>query len=104
MINPGAGTDQCYASVADVLLVFEHDLASYQSWQQPSWSQNQENGDQFWHLIYGVSSQQDMETVMDLAKQRNAGYIYVTNDDLPNPWDTLPSNDYWQDELRKTQR
>lgn len=40
---------------------------------------------------------------MDLAKKRNAGYVYVTNDDLPNPWDTLPPSGYWEDELRKTQ-
>ena len=25
--------------------------------------------------------------------QRNVGWIYVTDDDLPNPWDTLPA--YW---------
>jgi hypothetical protein len=24
---------------------------------------------------------------------RNAGYLYVTNDTPPNPWDTLPP--YW---------
>ena len=27
----------------------------------------------------------------------NAGYIYITNDQLPNPWDTLPS--YWAQEV-----
>ena len=36
---------------------------------------------------------------MALSRQRNAGYVYVTPDDLPNPWDTLPSGSYWTHEL-----
>ena len=27
--------------------------------------------------------------------------MYVTPDDLPNPWDTLPTGAYWSDELTK---
>ena len=27
----------------------------------------------------------------------NAGYIYITDDQLPNPYDTLPS--YWSQEV-----
>jgi len=33
------------------------------------------------------------------SKQRHAGWVYVTNDNLPNPWDTLPSDPYWSNEL-----
>ncbi|KAF1014363.1 MAG: hypothetical protein GAK29_04658 [Acinetobacter bereziniae] len=99
VLNPGSGVAQCYASVADVLIVFESNVNAYETWQQPSWSQNQVNANQFWHLIYNVKTQQDMERILNLSKARNAGYVYVTDDDLPNPWDTLPQ--YWEAELNK---
>jgi hypothetical protein len=31
--------------------------------------------------------------VCELSALRNAGYLYVTDDVLPNPWDSLPP--YW---------
>jgi len=34
-----------------------------------------------------------MLTDLNLAVQRNAGGIYITDDVLPNPWDRLPN--YW---------
>jgi hypothetical protein len=40
-----------------------------------------------------------MQTAVSLSKQRSAGWIYVTPDDLPNPWDTLPLDPYWSAEL-----
>ena len=98
VLNPGSGVEQCYASVADVLIVFEHDYQTYLNYKQPAWSQNQANGKQFWHLIYAAKSQTDMENAVKLSKQRNAGYVYVTDDVLDNPWDTLPA--YFNDELR----
>ena len=43
-----------------------------------------------------------MNTAIELVVARNAGTIYVTDDVLPNPWDTLAT--YWTNELtaRKT--
>jgi hypothetical protein len=43
-----------------------------------------------------------MEQVMALSKSRNAGYVYVTDDLLPNPYDTLPPAPYWADEQVKS--
>ena len=31
-----------------------------------------------------------MRAVVQLASHRNIGAVYVTDDSLPNPWDTLP--------------
>jgi len=39
-----------------------------------------------------------MEQVMALSKSRNAGYVYVTDDVAPNPYDTIPAAAYWADE------
>jgi hypothetical protein len=49
-------------------------------------------------LVLGTS-EADMLQAVAWSKQRNAGWVYVTNDDLPNPWDTLPSDPYWSNEL-----
>ena len=36
-----------------------------------------------------------MRQVCASSKAKNAGYMYVTPDVLPNPWDTLPAGTYW---------
>ena len=38
-----------------------------------------------------------MTNTVLLAVQRNVGWIFVTHDVLPNPWDTLPP--YWDAEV-----
>jgi len=40
-----------------------------------------------------------MRTIVQLSKERRAGWVYVTPDNLPNPWDTLPTGSYWSGEL-----
>ena len=40
-----------------------------------------------------------MRQVCRRSKSLNAGYIYVTGDVLPNPWDTLPLDSYWTNEI-----
>ena len=100
--NPGTAADQCYASAADVLVMFEGTYASYTSWAPPAWELSSSNPNQFWHLVYDTPTQADMENAVSLSKQRNAGYLYVTNDNLPNPWDTLPTGTFWSDELTQT--
>lgn len=100
--NPGSPADQCYASAADILVMFEGDYTDYTNWTAPAWELASANPDQFWHLVYATPTQADMENAMSLSRQRNAGYVYVTPDDLPNPWDTLPTGGYWTDELTQT--
>lgn len=100
--NPGTAADQCYAEAADVIVMFEGTYASYTGWTAPAWELNSTNPNQFWHLVYGTPTQANLENAVSLSKQRNAGYLYVTNDALPNPWDTLPTGAYWSDELAQT--
>jgi hypothetical protein len=37
--------------------------------------------------------------VIELARQRGVGYIQVTDDVMPNPYDTLPPESYWSTHL-----
>jgi hypothetical protein len=52
---------------------------------------------QFAHLTYAVAGAERMTNFVQLAVQRHAGFIYVTDDGGSNPWDTLPS--YWEAEV-----
>lgn len=96
VINPGIGTEECYADIADVSLTFEGTYDTYRDWQPPAWQRGRDPN-RFWHLVHATATKEQMSEAMRLGKERGAGYMYVTPDVLANPWDTLP--DYWQEEL-----
>jgi len=96
-INPGRVVPRCYENAGDVLVTFEGSYDTYVSHYTPlSW--NPVDPFKIWHLIYGASTQADMEKAVSLSKRREAGYVYVTDDVQPDPYDTLPSLSYWADE------
>jgi hypothetical protein len=99
--NPGTAAEQCYADAADTIVMFEGTYASYTGWSAPAWELNYGDPNKFYHLVYATPTQANEANAMTLSKQRNAGYVYVTPDDLPNPWDTLPTGAYWSDELTR---
>jgi len=99
--NPGTAAESCYADAADTIVMFEGSYASYTGWSAPAWELSYGDPNKFYHLVYATASQADEANAMTLSKQRNAGYVYVTPDDLPNPWDTLPTGAYWSDELTR---
>lgn len=96
VINPGTRTEAAYITTADIIVTFEDTYEAYVSssglpataweWDYPA--------DRFWHLIH-TTSESDLRNAVSLSKQRNAGWIYVTPDTMPNPWDTLPNSSYW---------
>ncbi|MFD7090953.1 spherulation-specific family 4 protein [Streptomyces sp. NPDC059896] len=98
--NPGTGVEECYTQAADTLVTFEGDENSYRGHQPQAW-ENRASPDKVWHLVYDVPDENRMRGVMDLARQRNAGHVYVTPDTMAdkNPWDTLPPDAYWNSEI-----
>jgi hypothetical protein len=95
--NPGINTVEAYLTrpTADLLVTFESNTG-YPSLVVDSWVTNH-LARQFCHLPYATSAASTMTNYVNLAVSRNAGWIYVTDDVLPNPWDTLPS--YWTNEV-----
>ncbi|MFH8342582.1 spherulation-specific family 4 protein [Streptomyces sp. AM6-12] len=107
VVNPGASPDECYTQAADTLVTFEGTYDDYvkgysdgrQAWEASA------DPSKIWHLIHTTGSESQMRNAVSLSKQRNAGYVYVTDDDNTpvdgqqwgNPWDTLPA--YWSDEV-----
>ena len=95
--NPGTHTDEAYIATptADTTVIFETDTG----WPQyvPDAYVSNYPAARFAALPYAASTEALMRSNIDLAVQRNVGFIYVTNDGGSNPWDTLPS--YWTQEV-----
>jgi hypothetical protein len=86
--------------VADVLVVFEGPylrkagddphLAQYEDWSPPAWVSTRPSG-LFAHLVYESPDAATTLTICAASfQQKNAGWIYVTRDGRPNPWDAPP--------------
>lgn len=98
MGNPGTTTIEQYATwpTADRLMVFENVGSAYGGHTPSAWNANYDR-EKFVHLVHTEASATNMAEFIQLAADRNVGGIYVTNDVMNNPWDTLPS--YWQAEV-----
>ena len=92
--NPGTSTIEEYANVVDILVTFENTGEVYRTeYTAPSWVDNY-SAEQFAHLIHSESNVEDMFASLELAKSRNVGMIYVTDETfVDNPWDNLAG--YW---------
>ena len=104
VLNPGIAVPRCYAEAADVLVTFEGSYANYigtpdvlgQDFEPLHWTPS--GTERIWHIVYGATST-EMEHAMALSRQRGAGYVYVTDAGLPNPFGALPPAGYWAAEL-----
>jgi hypothetical protein len=110
VLNPGTPVPPCYRDAADVLVTFEGSYANYtgtsdgqsRHFQPLRWAPHAPS--QIWHIVYGATSSDQMERAMALSRERRAGYIYVTDAGLPNPFATLPPVDYWTAEQAQRAR
>jgi Spherulation-specific family 4/Carbohydrate binding module (family 6) len=90
IVNFGTTPSQSDMSAGDILITFEGDYVTYLGTQFPSWV-NSYSPSRFYNIVYDVPDQPSMMNVMTDAANNHVGYIYATNDNLPNPYDTLPS-------------
>lgn len=89
MLNPGTIPDQSYMNAGDIIAIFENTYSVWQTATFPAWMHSFAPN-RFYTIVYNVPDQTTMTGVLTKAKQNNIGYVYVTNDGLPNPYDTLP--------------
>lgn len=99
VLNPGTQTDEGYMAIADIVVTFEGSYGAYvDANPAPGWV-----GDypprRFWHLVYAARGVRKMQRAVRLSEKRGAGWVYVTPSGLPNPWDSLPPDSYWDREL-----
>ena len=98
VLNPGMATKECYMSAGDIVVTFEGSYPEYVTWSPAGWV-SRYPASRFWHIVHSASTQADMMDAMSLSKRRHAGWIYITPDTLPEPYDTLPTGSYWRREL-----
>jgi hypothetical protein len=91
--NPGDNTAASYVNVADELVLFENG-GGYDTYAPPPW-QGSFPASRFANLAIDVPSVAAMQADVRLAAARHTGWVYVTDANLPNPYDRLPS--YWTD-------
>ncbi len=93
--NPGVLTCADYLDAADVLVVAEEQLGYLSDFEAAAWMADYDPG-RFWLLAHDTSAPVLGET-LQWVRDNGIGWVYLTNDRLPNPWDALPS--YWDEEV-----
>jgi hypothetical protein len=96
VLNPGTySPSDCWMGITNILMNWEDQgLANYQNYYVDFAWVHKYPPDRFWHIIYGMSADQ-LQTALDLAKQRNAGWVYLTQE-TGNPYASPPK--YWSAE------
>lgn len=89
VLNTGTQTVEEHAQMADYVMVSEGSVATYRARVARPWEASYSN---LWHVVHSCP-EADMPAVVALAKSRGAGLLYVTDDLMPNPYDTLAT--YW---------
>jgi Spherulation-specific family 4 len=97
MLNPGVYPDQAYANIKVpltsylIINVVESSYHSYLSLTVPSWVFGYPRS-LFSHIVYSTVAG-NLSNALSLSVERHAGWVYVTDKGLPNPYAFLPS--YW---------
>jgi len=83
-----------YGTSVNVVMAFEAGGGAYRtSYIAPAWPSASRAT--IAHVVHSDATLADMQQSLTLSQQRGAGFVYVTDDVLPNPYDTLPG--YWTD-------
>jgi hypothetical protein len=97
VLNPGTySSDDCWMGITNILMNWEDQgLESYRDdYVDYGWV-HKYPPDRFWHIVYGMSADQ-LNAAFALAKRRNAGWVYFTNESGSNPYESSPQ--YWSEE------
>lgn len=87
--NPGTSTLASYVGTVDVLDIYESAGLPLLSDLQSSTFNGAYAKSSFAFIAFGVSSLPSQSTITSYSD--DVGYLYLTNDVLPNPYDTVPS-------------
>jgi hypothetical protein len=83
--NPGVDSKPSYASTVDTLLIYES--GGYPAVGDLTGWHSSHPREKFGIIPHSVPS---LDTAFVAMAKAHCGYIFVQNDVMPNPWDTLP--------------
>jgi Spherulation-specific family 4 len=100
--NPGTTCAPEYVArpTSDVVCLFERDRA-FEEFRPPAWTKRFP-ASRFCVQAYHVDTEAQMKKALERAVQLRVGYVYITDDQGPNPYDRLPS--YWAAEVEAVRR
>jgi len=86
VLNPGTVPHPGYLELADVVVTFEDDAAAYERWSPPA----VRGPAATCHLVHDAPPATH-RAVLATAAGRGAGYAFVTDRRMPDPWGGLPA-------------
>ena len=92
--NPGRQITDEIAPHSDIFVTSEISGEEYiNKFSKPKskFENDSNNYKHIYHIIYDVKPK-DYKRVLKLSRERNAGWIMITDAKLPNPYDKMPSN------------
>lgn len=87
--NPGTHPDPGLLRRADLTCVSEQNWEVYRATTPRALLRRRASGERLWHIVHDVP-QRDWPRALRLAHAAGAGYLWLTDAVLPNPWRTLP--------------
>lgn len=97
VLNPAGHLSPAYEPYGDIFVNAATDFGTYQNWrvQYTGFEDNPAYQNRFWHIVYGVTQDNYTAAFTD-ARNNNAGWVYITDQNMPTPFAATPS--YWQNE------
>ena len=99
VLNHGTVPDESYTSAGDVLVIFESDFQTHRAQEFPLWVKKSPRNKKC-QIVTACGAKQMKNALRKSAV--NSGYVYITDDVEPNPYDVLPS--YWETLLKECAR
>lgn len=101
VINPGTIVDESFMQAADIVVTFEDTYANYTNGTypaNPAWAASYPRW-RFWHLVLSAATPAEMQNAVSIARDRNVGYVYVTDQGPSTAYQQIITGAYWQAEL-----
>lgn len=90
VVNPGTPVPDAYFAAADTVVQFEDTADAWGTYTVPAAVAAHPRVASAM-LAHSVGSVDTMKAIVQRAVSAGFGYVYVTDDVLDNPWDTLPT-------------
>lgn len=77
-LSPALDLNRGYLDFVDIYCLYEWRYEDYRTKRLPEWI-HEYPAERFIHVVYGVPKGREARRTLRLAKQRNAGYVFLTN-------------------------
>ena len=91
--NPGAPITDVISPYADIFVTSEVSANVYiNKFEKPksNFENDKANAKHIWHIVHSANPK-DYAEIIRLSRERNAGWLMITDDVMPNPYDRKPS-------------